>query len=173
MKTKTITQLGVLLAIALAIQSLHLPIFITGPAINAILIVAVVFPGVWGSVFIGCITPLVALTMGIVHPMTLPLVPVIMAANATLGLTFHLLRKRNDYIALTGAAISKYLVFYICLKYLIGILHIKFPAPILAAFQLPQLFTAIVGGVLGIAVIKHLEKRYQVPEEELPETLTE
>ncbi len=158
MKTKTITQLGVLLAIALAIQSLHLPTFVTGPAINAVLIVSVVFPGVLGSIFIGCITPLAALVLGIIPPLTVPLVPVIMAANAALGITFYLLRKTNDYLALTAAAFTKYLVFYISINHLIGILNIKIPVPILAVFQLPQLFTAMIGGILGIGIIKHLEK---------------
>lgn len=170
MKTKTITQLGLLLAIALGIQSLHLPTFITGPAINAILIVAVAFPGVLGSVLLGCITPLAAFLLGIVHPVTAPLIPVIIAGNATLGITFNLLRKRNDYIALTGAAIAKYLVFYICVNYLIGILNIKIPAPILAAFQLPQLITAITGGIFGVAIIKSLKKIYQLPHEDISNT---
>lgn len=179
MKTKRITQLGALLAIALAIQSLHLPTFITGPVINAVLIVAVVYPGLPGSIIIGCITPLMALTMGIVHPIAAPLVPVIMAANATLGITFYLLRKRNDYLALVGAAAAKFFVFYLFINYLIGILGIKLPAPVLAAFQLPQLFTAIVGGFAALGVIKQLERIYKTseedvhksPEEDLPDTL--
>lgn len=165
MKTRTITQLGLLLAIALGIQSLHLPTFITGPAINAVLIAAVAFPGVLGSFFLGCVTPLAAFLLGIVHPVTAPLVPVIMAANATLGLTFYLLRKRNDYLAVFGAAVAKYLVFYISINYLIQILGMKIPAPVLIAFQLPQLFTAIVGGIFGLAIIKALEKTNQIPQE--------
>lgn len=166
-KTRTVARLGLLLAIALGIQSLHLPTFITGPAINAVLIVAVAFPSVWGSLFLGCITPLAAFFTGLVHPVTAPLVPVIMAANATLGITFYLLRKRNDYLALTGAAIAKYLVFHISVNYLVGILNIKIPAPILVAFQLPQLFTALIGGIFGVAIIKSLEKIYHTNQEKI------
>lgn len=172
MTTKTITRLGLLLAIALAIQSLRLPTFFTGPAINAVLIIAVAVPGVLGSIFIGCVTPLAALAMGIVPPIAVPLVPVIMAANAALGITFNLLRKRNDYYALIGAAAAKYFVFYISVNYLLEILSIKIPAPVLAAFQLPQLFTALIGGVLGVSIIKYLEKLYETPEEDISETLT-
>lgn len=161
MKTKTITQLGLLLGIALSIQGLHLPTFVTGPAINAVLIVAVVFPSLMGSILIGCITPLAALVLGIVHPVTTPLVPVVMVANASLGITFYLLRKRNAYVALTAAALTKYFVFYISVNSLIGLLEIKLPAAIIAAFQLPQLFTALIGGVLGVGIIKHLEKIYK------------
>ena len=170
MKIKTITQTGVLLSITLAVQSLHLPTYITGSAINAVLIVAVVFPGIPGSVIIGCITPLVALTMGIIHPITTPLVPIIMAANTTLGITFYLLRKRNDYIALIGAALAKYFVFYLCVNYLIGVLNIKIPDPVLIAFQLPQLFTALIGGVIGVGITKQLNKTYRIPEEDTSNT---
>lgn len=172
MKTKMITQSGLLLAIALAIQSLHLPTIITGSIINAVLITSAVYPGIWSSILIGCITPLAALGLGIVHPVTAPLVPVIMGANATLGIVFHLLRKRNNYIALFGAALAKYLVFYIALNYLIEILNMKFPAPMVAAFQLPQLLTAIIGGVIGVTVVKKLEKIDQKPEEDMTKTLT-
>ncbi len=167
MKTKTITQLGLLLAIALAIQSLHLPTLVTGPAVNAVLIVSVVFPGILSSIFIGCLTPLAALVLGIIPPVTAPLVPVIMAANAALGITFYLFRKINDYFALTAAAFAKYFVFYLSVNYLIGILNIKIPAPVLAVFQLPQLFTALIGGILGVGIIKHLGKVHQAPEEDI------
>ncbi len=156
MQTRTVTQLGLLLAIALAIQSFHLPTFVTGPAINAVLIIAVAFTGVSGSILIGSITPLAALAMGIVQPVTVPLVPVIMAANATLGIVFHLLRKRNNYLAVTVAALAKYLAFYIGINFIIVFVNIKIPAPVLAVFQLPQLFTALVGGFLGVEVTKYV-----------------
>lgn len=166
MKTRTLIHLGLLLAIALAIQSLHLPTFITGPVINAVLIVAVVFPGVLGSIVIGCITPLAAWVLGIINPIAAPVIPVIVAANATLGIIFYLLRERNNYLAVIGAALGKYFVFYVSLNFLFGIFNIRFPAPMLAAFQIPQLLTALVGGIVGLGIIKQLEKIYKLPQED-------
>jgi len=161
LNTKTITQTGLLLGVALAVQSFHLPTYITGPAINAVLIVAAVFPGILGGVFLGCLTPLAALMMGIVHPIAVPLVPVIMAANTILVTVFYFLRRKNEYVALLAAAFSKYLIFYISVNYLLSLFGIKIPIPLLTAFQLPQLFTALVGGGIGMVIIKYLEKVHQ------------
>ena len=156
--TKTLTRTGVLLAIAVSVQSLHLPTYITGPSINAVLIVAAIFTGILGGSFIGCITPLMALTMGIVHPVAVPLVPVIMIANCTLVVTFYLLKNNNHYIALIAASFAKFFVFYIALNYLIKFIDLNIPAPMLVAFQLPQLVTALVGGLAGVAIAKYLER---------------
>ena len=147
-----------MLAIALSVQSLHLPTYITGPSINAVLIVATVFTGILGGLLIGCITPLVALTMGIVHPIVIPLVPVIVIANCTLVVTFYLLKNKNHYIALIAASFAKFFVFYIALNYLIKFFDLKIPALMLVAFQLPQLLTALVGGVVGVVVARYLQK---------------
>jgi len=162
MNTKIMTRTGVLLALCLAVQFLHLPIYITGPAVNAVLFTAAALSGTLSGIFIGCITPLAALLLGIVHPITMPLVPVIMTANAALVLVFGLLRSKNIYIAVLVSALVKYFVFYISLNYIIALLGIKIPPPLLAAFQAPQLLTALIGGGLGVAVIKYLESTFQI-----------
>lgn len=161
MNTKTITQTGVLLALALAVQFLHLPTYLTGPAVNAVLYTAAGLGGILSGIFICCITPLAALILGVVHPLTMLLVPVIMTANSALVLVFGLLRSKNIFLAVLASALVKYFVFYFTINYLITRLGIKIPLPVAAAFQLPQLVTALIGGALGAAVIKYMETTYQ------------
>ncbi|MEL7566380.1 MAG: ECF transporter S component [Dehalobacterium sp.] len=153
-----ITRTAVLLAIVLAVQSLRLPSYFTGPVINAVLILATIFTGVLSGITIGCITPIVALLMGIIPPAAAPLVPLIVAANITLVLIFAVLYKISRYIAWLGSAAGKFAVFYLGLNYLLGTFGIKVPAPLLAAFQLPQLYTALAGGFLAIIIARYLKQ---------------
>ncbi|HHT63004.1 MAG: ECF transporter S component [Bacillota bacterium] len=153
-----ITKTAVLLAIVLAVQSLRLPSYITGPAVNCVLILATVFTGVWSGITIGCITPGVGLFMGIIPPAAAPLVPVIVAANITFVFLFSLLDKLNRYFAWLGAAFGKFGVFYICLNFLLDAIGIKVPAPLVVAFQLPQLYTALAGGLLAVIIARYLRQ---------------
>ncbi|NPV27460.1 MAG: ECF transporter S component [Firmicutes bacterium] len=153
-----ITRTGVLLAIALTVQLMHLPTYFTGPAINAVLILAGIFVGITGGVLIGCITPGVALMMGIIPPVVAPLVPVIMLANATLVVVFKLLSQTNQYVALTAAALAKYTIFFLAINYLLQYFNIKLPPPALLAFQLPQLYTALAGGLIAVIVARYVIK---------------
>lgn len=153
-----ITRTAVLLAIVLAVQSLRLPTYFTGPAVNAVLILATLFSGLLSGITIGCITPLVAMVTGIIPPAAAPLVPVIMAANITLTVVFFLLDKFNRYLAWVGAAVAKFGVFYLSLNFLLGAIGIQVPGPLLAAFQIPQLYTALAGGLLAIVIARYLKK---------------
>lgn len=153
---KLITRTGVLLAIALTVQLMHLPSYFTGPAINAVLILAAIFVGISGGILIGCITPGVALIMGIIPPIVAPLVPVIMIANAVLVLVFNLLAQTNRYLAFISAALAKFAVFYIAIKYLLQLFSIKIPAPVLVTFQVPQLYTALLGGLAAVIIARYL-----------------
>ncbi|MGI6684536.1 MAG: ECF transporter S component [Bacillota bacterium] len=152
-----ITRTAVLLAIVLAVQSLRLPSYITGPVVNAVLILATIFSSVISAVIIGCITPVVALFTGIIPPAALPLVPVIAAANITLAIVFYLIDKFNRYCAWLGAAAAKFGIFYLSLNFLLGLIGVQVPAPMIAAFQIPQLYTALAGGFLAIIIARYLK----------------
>jgi len=153
-----ITRTAVLLAIVLAVQSLRLPSYFTGPVVNAVLILATLFTGVLSGITIGCITPIVAVFMGIIPPVAAPLVPLIVTANITLVLIFAVLDKISRYFAWLGSAVAKFAVFYFGLNYLLGAFGINLPAPLLAAFQLPQLYTALAGGLLAVIIARYLKQ---------------
>ncbi len=157
-KTVWLTRSAMLLAIALIIQSMHLISYITGPIINAILILAVIFVGPLSGVLIGCITPFVAFLTGILPAVAVPLIPVIMIANITLVLVFWGFNRWNAYVAWLVAAAAKFAVFYLAVNFVLEIFGIKLPGPLLAAFQLPQLFTALIGGFAAIIVARSLKR---------------
>jgi hypothetical protein len=158
---KFITRTAILLAIALAVQFMRLPQFITGPVVNAVLILAVAYVGVSGGIIIGLLTPGVAFLFGILPGPLAPMIPVIMAANIVLVLFFAWLRRYQDYVGVIIAAVAKLLTFYLAINYILVYLGIKLPAALLSAFTLPQLYTALIGGLVAAFIIRQYPELFR------------
>ena len=156
---ESLPRLAILLAIALAVQFLRLPQMVTGPVVNAALVLAVYFGGAAGGVLLGVITPVVAIFAGILPPVLAPVLPVIMAANAILVIFFAWMRKFGDYVAAGVASCAKFLTFFIMLNYVLVLFNINLPKPLLLAFGLPQLYTALAGSIVAVLIAKRFIKR--------------
>jgi hypothetical protein len=152
-----LTRTGLLLAVALIIQMMRLPQYITGPAVNCVLVMAVMTAGLAGSITIGCVTPIAALYMGILSPILTPLILFIAAANAIYSSVFYLASKGNAYVGVLIAAAAKFGAFYIVIRYFLAYLQINLPAPAIAAFQIPQLYTALAGGFIALLIGSRLK----------------
>ena len=156
--TKNITRTGVLLALTLAIQLLKLPQLVTGIGVNAMLLIAVMTVGVMQGGIIGCITPVAALMVGIIKAPMAPAVPFIIAANITIVVVFHLLRKKNTYAALVAASFAKFILLFGAIRLILSSI---LPPPVLAnavvAFGITQFFTAVGGGLVALAVVPLLQ----------------
>ncbi len=149
---KMITRSALLLALAIAIQGVKLPQFITGPLINTILYIAVALVGTVSAVLIGIFTPVIALLFGIMK--LPPAVPVIIAGNTALALVFGKF-KQSPVTGVLTASVAKFAVMFLGVKYILPVLFkINLPAPGIALLTTPQLFTALAGGVLAIIILK-------------------
>lgn len=146
-----LTRAAILLALAIAVQSLRLGQYITGPIINAVLLSGAVLVGPWGAAAIGILTPVTAYLLGQLNPVLAPAIPFIIAANAVLALVFGYGRKINVYLALIVASVAKYLVLAGAVRYVLTL-----PAKVGIALQLPQLFTALIGTVVALAILEAL-----------------
>ncbi|MGB9662414.1 MAG: ECF transporter S component [Moorellaceae bacterium] len=153
-----LTTTALLLALTVAVQMVGLPHPVTGPLVNAMLLLATLTVGIAGGVFIGVLTPWVALLRGILPPLAQPITPFIMVANTTLVIAFGLLARLNPWLALLVAALCKYGVFVVVLKFILVL-----PPKLAQAFQVPQLLTALAGGVIALLVHKALPERYKRP----------
>ncbi len=60
-KVADVVRTGLLAGLAVALQAMNLPQPVTGPGVNAVLFVASIFVGPFGGVFVGVLTPWVAL----------------------------------------------------------------------------------------------------------------
>lgn len=152
-EVRDLTRSAMLLALALVIQALRLPQPFTGPVINAILILAVPLVGGLAGVLIGLITPWVAVLTGILPAPVAPFAPFIMVGNALLCLSFAGLRRVNAWLAVGAAAIIKFLWLSASVRYLAALFRIALPPKVAATFQLPQLYTALAGGLIALIVL--------------------
>jgi hypothetical protein len=114
-----LARTALLLALTLAFQSLRLGQAFTGPLVNAALFTATAVVGIAGGVFIGAVTPWVALAVGILKPVLAPAVPFIMLGNASLVATTGLLWQRNRYLAVAAASLVKFAVLGGSVRYLL------------------------------------------------------
>ena len=170
-----ITETGVMLALLIALQTLTKPLgqMVTGSCVNAILAVAVLVAGTYSGVTIALLSPILAYLLGIA-PQILT-VPAIMIGNTVYVALLSMLADRSGKklwkqpFAWVGAAAGKFAVLYFLVsEVLCGILAEDLLAsgmlkqPMLAAlpatFSWPQLFTALIGGAIGLLVSAPLRK---------------
>lgn len=154
------------LALALAvtagvlIPTLGLPQWITGPLVNAVLLVTALRLGVSAAMVVGLATPLAALLRGVLPLPLLVMTPFIALANATLVGVFGALRGRGHWLAVGAAAACKFVVLYAAVTILVArplslamggsAQAVALPAAMVEMMRWPQLATALVGGALAI-----------------------
>jgi len=153
-----LTRTAVLLALTLAVQSLGLPQWFTGPLVNAFLLLASLVSGIGSGVLVGLLTPWIALLRGILPPPLAPMVPFIMLGNALLVIIFSLVRRKKEVlwlsiVALVLAALGKYLLLSQAVRYLVEV-----PPRVTQAMQVPQLLTALGGGAIALSIERVLKK---------------
>ena len=148
-----VSRTAVLFALTLVIQLLGLPQFITGPLVNAFLLLATMVVGVSSGMVIGLFTPWVAFSRGILPAPMGPMIPFIMLGNVTIVIVFFLITtRRENNIGFLGlgiviGSIAKYLVLSQSVAFLVSV-----PPPVAKMMQFPQLITALVGVVIAIVI---------------------
>jgi hypothetical protein len=155
--TKTLVRSALILALAMAIQSVRMPAYFTGPLINTLLFLAAALINPVGGVLVGLLTPFLAFSFGILAVPAIPLIPVIMAGNALLVIVFGLLLKK-PVLGVAAASFTKYIVMALGVsKILPLLLNIKLPPKVLYALSTQQLFTALAGGIIALIIIKTID----------------
>jgi len=140
-----LSRTAILLAATLTLQLAGFPQLITGPAVNAMLLIASLTAGPASGVVIGLLTPALALFRGILPPPLAPLLPFIALANAALVLIFTALVPLNRWMALVVASLAKFVLLSCAVRFL------TVPPPVAAMMQVPQLITALTGGAAAIS----------------------
>lgn len=164
-KVSWITRTAVLTALLIVMQAVTSSFgntLITGSIVNLILIVSVMTSGILTGISVGFISPICAKLFGI-GPLW-ALIPFIIIGNIVLVLIWYLIanrkimnKKLSYIIALIVAAVSKFLVLYISIVKIAIPLLLDLPekqaAVISNMFSVPQLVTALIGGLLAIIIL--------------------
>ncbi|MGB9693521.1 MAG: hypothetical protein ACPLYF_01615, partial [Fervidobacterium sp.] len=150
---------ALLLATASLFPALRLPQYITGSAVNCILLIAT-YALDMGGVIIGFLTPWIA-----VATQQMPFVymaPFIMVGNAIYCLSFYLLKRYGNLGMIAGiilGAILKFLFLSIAVtKLVFYFFNIRAPPLLIQMMSIPQLVTALVGGFIALLIIKRTRK---------------
>ena len=156
--------------LALAGVATILPFFIhlqwlTGPVINAILIIALFLIGIRSALVICLVPSLMAFSGGLLPAVLAPVVPFVMISNVILVLVvdfFYQRVKNND----KGFAIG--VVVGAALKFAFLFMSVNFIAELLIKKELavkvaqmmswPQFATAVTGGLIAWGVLKWLKR---------------
>ncbi|HPR88340.1 MAG TPA: ECF transporter S component [bacterium] len=168
-QTARLTRLVLLIAITLIIEMIGLPQFFTGPLVNMMLVLTTLISGVTGGMALGCITPLIALLRGQLPPVLAPFVPFILAGNALYVLLFGALRGRlaarplyswRAWLGIVVGSAGKFLWLLGAARLLMPLLLSRsLPPAVIAMMTLPQLITALLGGLLALLFYALLVRR--------------
>ncbi len=174
-KIRWITETAIMLALLVTLQSLTKPMgqLVTGSCVNAVLAVSALVGGLGSGLTVALISPVMAYLLGIA-PQILT-VPAIMAGNGVYVVLLSLLsdkRGKNlakQAVAWIAAAAAKFVTLYvIVVKVICGVMSASLLAagtlkePMLkalpATFSWPQLFTALIGGAVALAIVPVIRK---------------
>ena len=173
-KTTTITRTVFLISITLIIEMIGLPQPVTGPLVNMMLILTTLILNPLAGIILGAITPTVALIRGQLPSILFPMVPFIIVGNASLVLIFALVLKPvknkntlvlvksiTHWLAIIAASTAKFVWLYLSVRtFLPLLLGRSLPNKIMALMALPQLITALLGGIFALIVYQLFMSRY-------------
>lgn len=169
--TKALAQAAVLLAICIISQFFkNLSVYITGPIINACLIICVPSAGLSWAILLSVVTPITSFIItGSPIMSAIPLIiPCVMVGNAILVVCVALLKnKPNDKIGqplsmIIGSILKALFMGVVISLIIIPALLPQDKAPMMKVFQttfsITQLITALIGSVLAYVIMIPLKK---------------
>lgn len=170
-----ITETAAMLALLVAAQWVTKPLgqVVTGSCVNAVLAITAMLVGVSGGLTVALLSPVFAFLFGIAPNAVT--VPVIMVGNAVFVLILWLIGRKKWWRKIVGvvaAAIGKFGVLYALVNWVVcglasdallaqGILKAPMLKVLPATFGILQLFTALIGGGLALAISSVLKKALQ------------
>ena len=169
-KITWITRTAMFIALLIVMQAVTAPLgntLITGSLVNMMLVVSVMIGGLWSGAAVALMSPVFARFLGI-GPFW-AIVPFIMLGNLVLVLCWFFIANREflnprlSYLAaLFLGAVSKFLVLHIGVSMIAVPIILGLPEPqatvVSGVFSVPQLFTAIIGSFIALAILPILKR---------------
>jgi hypothetical protein len=168
--TIEITRAAVLLALLIVWQYLTAPLkltLLTGSGVNFLLIICILTSGRVPGLCMALVSPVLAKLLNI-GPMW-ELIPFIALGNVALALVWRLIAGEvqagralwNAIAAAVAGAVVKFALLYFGIVKIAVPLVLKLQEPqagvISATFSVPQLFSALIGGTLAVALLPLLK----------------
>ncbi len=138
--------------------------WITGPVINAILIIVLFLSGLRAAIVVSAVPSLMALAGGLLPVFLAPAVPFIILGNilfvAVIGYLYYHSNKSDAYWRSTFVgALVKFTLLFISAKFLVFFIQNSKAAVVLATMLgVNQLFTALAGSIIAFLILKMLKR---------------
>lgn len=170
--TRFLTRTAILLALTVAVQMAGRAIpapansFIVGPLVNACILISTAFVGLAGGIIISVLAPFTSLinNHAPIAPVLLLFAPLIAVGNSILALFFHYLKNKSQVMGILLGAVVKFGFLFGAIRVFVELKgDIKPPMAnnLITLFSIPQLITALLGGVIAIVVVKALKKNME------------
>lgn len=143
--------------------SVLLPFFhfqlVTGPLVNALLFIAVVVLGWRKAVYIAFFPSVVAFAVGLLPLVMGPMIPFIIISNIILIMIFHALWRKNYWLGVGVASVAKFIFLFGSAQIMFNLILKKdLAGPMASVFSWPQLYTALLGGVVAYIFLKFVKR---------------
>jgi len=162
---KTLSYFIVLSSVAMFVPFfIHLQ-WLTGPMVNAILVITLFMVGIRSALLLCMIPSLMALSGGLIPPVLAPAIPFIMISNAIFVLLvdyFYNNTKDNTkgfFLGTIAGAFLKFIFLFWSVGIVADLLLKQELAPKIAQlFSFTQFLTALLGGLIAWAFLKFLKR---------------
>jgi hypothetical protein len=162
---KALTSFVVLSGLAIFLPFfLHLQL-VTGPIINAILIITLFLVGIRSAMVLALVPSLMALSGGLLPPILAPAVPFIMISNMIFVLTVDYIyqyfkdENKGYWLGIVAGAGLKFIFLLLSVNFISELL-IKQELAVKVAQMMswPQFATAVAGGLIAWVVLKWMKR---------------
>jgi hypothetical protein len=132
---------------------------VSGPLVNATLFIVCVLISRRSAILIALVPSPIALLSGVLPFVLAPMIPFIMLGNILMIYGFDYLYKKNFWYGVGLGAFIKFVFLYATSQLMIHyFLTGSVPIKIAVMMSWPQLFTALLGGILAYFFLKTIKK---------------
>ena len=139
--------------------------WVTGPIINAILIITLFLVGIRSALVVCLVPSLMALSGGLLPAVLAPVIPFIMISNVVLVLSvdyfYNAFRnnRRGYWLGVITGALLKFIFLYLSVIWISKLLiKQELVAKVAQMMSWPQFATAVIGGMIAWLVLKWLRR---------------
>lgn len=139
--------------------------WLTGPIVNALLIISLFLIGIRAAFFVSLVPSVVALSAGLLPAILAPMIPFIMIGNIifVLSIEFFYSRFSNNkfsyWASLLLASLFKFAFLFWSVSFISKLLlKSELSVKVAQILSWPQFYTALLGGIIAFVVLKWLKK---------------
>jgi hypothetical protein len=132
---------------------------IVGPVVNAVLFISVILLGPQNAILVGLLPSLIALSVGLLPVILVPMIPFIVIGNTILIIIFGYLRKRSFWLGVISASALKLLFLFGTSSIVINlIIKGEVAQKVAMMMSYPQFLTALAGGLIAYLILKSIKR---------------